>query len=223
MGSTCSGASRPMRRCNSLTNCCGINPFATRWPNRARRRCMPSTRMRSAPAPFCSACALCFPGGLILLRILCLNFTHKTDCPLPAGLAAVGCEVETLTAPGNPDHRSFEATILAAGAQFKPDFILGYGWWPDAVAINRFAKVLEILKAPFLWWAYDDPFFFEEISRPMTRLATHVFTPDAESITRYERMGVPCSLLTFAADPIRHCPTTPKQAFAHDVVLVANN
>lgn len=157
------------------------------------------------------------------MRILCLNFTHKTACALPAGLAAVGCEVETLTAPGRPDHLRFEATILATGRKFQPDFILAYGWWPDAVKYDRFAKVLKVLKTPFLWWAYDDPFFFEEISLPMARLATHVFTPDADSISRYEQIGVPSSLLTFAADPACHCPTTPKYEFEHDIVLVANN
>lgn len=139
----------------------------------------------------------------LLPRVLLINLRTHQPYPLVEGFRSIGCPVHSLHLW--PDQKE-QHTIWVEKAvnEFRPDFILSYGWWQGSVDMDALGKILKRYSIPHAYWATEDPLFFEEISKPILSCVDYVFTVAHECVARYEAENVPASTLPHACGPSRH-------------------
>lgn len=104
--------------------------------------------------------------------------------------------------------------------EFSPDIVFNEG------GINRMGKLFPLLEdkqIPHVYWAIEDPAWFDLLSLPYALKSALVFTPCQESIEHYQRNGINALLMMFACHPAFHRIVPPKDQYRHDLVFVGNN
>lgn len=106
---------------------------------------------------------------------------------------------------------------------FKPDFIFTPGWSIWMFDTEQFLQIISQYDIPHIYWATEDPVFFDLVSSVFAPYSDYVFTPAAECKEKYQRMGIPSSTLMFGYNPSIFRKVRPKSKYQHDIVVVANN
>lgn len=155
------------------------------------------------------------------MRILFTNDATVLRFGLSPALRRIGEEADILalrTIPHDDQAEALERQIDAS----RPDFVFTEG---DPVNFNRTA-VLDACRRhgiPVIYWAIQDPVWFNEISKYCAVRADFVFTTTVELIEEYARLGKNAHLLLFACNPDFHRRVDPVKEYQHDIVLVGSN
>ena len=104
--------------------------------------------------------------------------------------------------------------------EFKPDYVFNDGGWDT---YNILFPFLTERNTRHIFWAIEDPIFFQHLSLPHALQSEFVFTTCQETITQYQAHGVQAYLLPFACHPDFHKRVAPDPRFNHDIVFVGNN
>jgi len=104
--------------------------------------------------------------------------------------------------------------------RFQPDYVFSEGGWET---LNILFPILHQKNVPHIFWAIEDPVFFNSLSLPHARESAYVFTTCKESIPAYKQNGIDAYLLPFACNPRFHRSVSPDSRFRHDMVFVGNN
>ncbi len=106
---------------------------------------------------------------------------------------------------------------------FQPDFVFTPGWSIWMFDTDQFLQTIAQYNIPHIYWATEDPVFFDLVSSVFAPYSDYVFTPAEECNEKYKKMGIPSSTLMFGynSDIFTKVPPTPQ--YKHDIVLVANN
>lgn len=103
---------------------------------------------------------------------------------------------------------------------FQPDVVFTDAGWGIE---HRLLPVLKRKRLPHVYWAIEDPPYFDWLSLPFARKANAVFTTCRESIPAYRAKGIQAELMMFACNPSFHRRAEPHRRFAHDIAFVGNN
>ncbi len=157
------------------------------------------------------------------MNILCLN--ERTDY-ISKGLLAVmeqmGDKVTIFPLSRVPwNHQERALKELLRKSDFH--FVFTPGWSIGVFNVGAFFRALRQTKTYHVYWATEDPIFFEEVSMVFAPESDFIFTTAQEMQARYQSMGIPSDTLMFGANPRFHYPTTPVPKYCHDIILVANN
>lgn len=106
-------------------------------------------------------------------------------------------------------------------SSFNPDYVCSQGGWGKLGDI--IFPILRRKGIPHIFWASEDPMFFESLSLPMARNSQYVFTTAAECIGKYYSHGIKAHLMLFACSPSFHHRVEPDPRFNHDCIFVGNN
>lgn len=104
---------------------------------------------------------------------------------------------------------------------FGPDYVCSQGGWGGLGKI--IFPVLRRKGIPHIFWASEDPLFFDTLSLPMAKNSQYVFTTAAECIDKYRSYGITAHLMLFACTPSFHHRVEPDPRFNHDCIFVGNN
>lgn len=103
----------------------------------------------------------------------------------------------------------------------NPDYVLSEGgWWGywDSL-VNTLAE----LHIPHLYWAREDPPFFDSLSLPYGRSCKMVFTTAQECLDLYNAYGIEAHLLMFACLPSFHYRVDSESRFSSDLMFSGTN
>jgi spore maturation protein CgeB len=106
-------------------------------------------------------------------------------------------------------------------SSFNPDYVCSQGGWGSLGKI--IFPVLRRYGIPHIFWASEDPLFFENLSLPMAKNSRHVFTTAEECIDKYRSHGIAAHLMLFACTPSFHHQVDPDPRFNHDCIFIGNN
>lgn len=157
--------------------------------------------------------------GGVSVKVLLLESEQLYRDLLPVGLSQVGCTVQTLSEVLGGE---LERTM----AEFQPDFVLTIGWslFPTQERLDVIREVLNRYQAPLVYWATEDPLWHEQWSIPYVKRCQPdlVATVCAESVSKYEALGLRAIVLPFGYNDelYRSVPAEPQ--FACDIAVVAN-
>ncbi len=104
--------------------------------------------------------------------------------------------------------------------EFEPDIVFNEG------GINRMDKIFPLLEdrqIPHVYWAIEDPVWFNLLSVPYALKSALVLTPCRESIEDYRRYAINAYLMMFACHPGFHRTVAPRDQYSHDLVFIGNN
>lgn len=160
-----------------------------------------------------------------MYRILVNCFNPRSVNNIHLGFKEAGCEVETLFFSWDIAGKNGElvSRLNRKIDVFKPDFVFTYGWWDIGIDLNLYLSAIRAKGLFHIFWAYDDPVCFEEISMPIAQKSDIVFTTVEECIPEYRKRGVKAYLLMHSCHPGTQKRVKPVGAFSHDIVLLANN
>lgn len=103
---------------------------------------------------------------------------------------------------------------------FQPDYVFTDGGWG---ILEQLMPFLADHNIPHIYWAIEDPPFFDVLSLPFARCSNYVFTTCAETLGRYELQGIKANLLPFACHPAFHRRGMRDAFYKHDIVFIGNN
>lgn len=104
---------------------------------------------------------------------------------------------------------------------FRPDFVFTDGGW---YILDHLFPYLHYKGIPHIYWAIDDPPFFESLSMPFARQSRYVFTTCLESIEQYAARGIRAYLLPFGFHPGYFFKGRPHpERYPYDIVFFGNN
>lgn len=138
------------------------------------------------------------------------------------GLQDLGHEVRIKDLKNDPfeDHRKL---IVNEINEFKPDFVFNPGWCHDRIHLDSMFDVLKEKGLAHIYWATEDPTFYELASLPLARRSDFVFTTTMELLPSYRRLGIPSEYLQFGVNPKLHKPWPKQTEYTADIILVAHN
>ncbi|SHG98929.1 Spore maturation protein CgeB [Thermosyntropha lipolytica DSM 11003] len=157
------------------------------------------------------------------IRVLCVNhLLYYLNFGLFAAMGKMGYTVCILPLAKYAEDE--QKDILSYWLkQFKPHLVFTPGWSINLFAIEVFLDVVKSHEVPHLYWATEDPLFFEEVSLLFAPHCDYVFTLAEECNLWYAQRGIPSSTLTFACNPDIFKPLPPRKGYSYDLVLAANN
>lgn len=104
--------------------------------------------------------------------------------------------------------------------RFQPDCVFTDGGWGIKEILLPHLKKHHI---PHIYWAIEDPPYFESLSLAFARVSACVFTTCQECIPRYHQEGIDAKLLLFACNPDYHCRREADRRFQEEIAFVGNN
>ncbi len=139
-----------------------------------------------------------------------------------AGLQEAGHEVKIKNLKNCPqeEHRKLMNHEIN---EFKPDFIFNPGWCHDRINLEAMFELLKAKGIPHIYWATEDPTFFDLATLPLARQSAFVFTTTIEYLSRYRELGINSNYLQFGFNPAFHKPWPAQPEYSADIILVANN
>ncbi len=159
-----------------------------------------------------------------MYKILFYNFNPQSVNNAHLGFKELGCEILNCTCDDlNMNRKAIENQLNTLIDSFKPDIIFSYGWWLNRININTFCNTIKKKGIFHVFWAYDDPECFNNISLPIARRCDLVFTSVIECIEKYNKAGLNAYFLLHGCSPHEHKRVSPADEFKHDMVLLANN
>lgn len=159
-----------------------------------------------------------------MYKILFYNFNPQSVNNAHLGFKDLGYEILDCACKDiNTSYISTEENLSNLIDSFKPDIIFSYGWWINRLNIDAFCDTIKKKGIFHVFWAYDDPECFDNISLPVSKECDLVFTSVLECIEKYKEHGINAHLLPHGCDPHNHKKVAPVDKFKHDIVLLANN
>ncbi|HWP97941.1 MAG TPA: glycosyltransferase [Syntrophomonadaceae bacterium] len=153
-----------------------------------------------------------------------MKFLFSTNFPLVThGLAKAlqecGHEVEILDMAScyERDPGCLKALITSV----NPDFVVTEGGWYKFW--DSLVYTLANLNIPHIYWAREDPPFFDTLCLPYGRYCTMVFTTAQECLDLYAAHGIEAHLLMFACLPSFHHHVEPDFSLSSDLMFVGTN
>lgn len=105
---------------------------------------------------------------------------------------------------------------------FKPDYLFVHGY-PVGMNFDALIEVKNMYTIPMIYWAVEDPLYFNEISKGIAAISDYVFTTDIGLVDEYRRMGKKSKLLLFCCNPKFHKRLLPSECYKHDIVFIGTN
>lgn len=160
-----------------------------------------------------------------MYRVLVCCFNPRSVNNIHYGFIDAGCNVKNLNIGFEymNNQELLKQHLFQAIDELRPDFVFSYGWWKMFVNIDDYISMIKQKGLFHIYWAYDDPDCFEEISLPMASKSDLVFTTVEECIQDYKSRGVHAFLLPLGCYPPLHKRVEPKREFMHDITLLAHN
>lgn len=159
-----------------------------------------------------------------MYKILFCNFNPQSVCNFHLGFQDLGHEIKNYVIGGfNIPDEKIQQDLNQLIDSFQPDFVFSYGWWQGFVNIDAFCDVLKRRGVFHVYWAFDDPECFENISLPVARNCNLVFTTVGECIEQYRNNGIKARLLLHGCYPPKHTKIPSQERYSHDLVLLAHN
>lgn len=137
---------------------------------------------------------------------------------LGRALMEMGENVRMINLSAAPDPRNCLEESLQ---EFQPDYVLTEGGWG-----NLYSMLFPILtekQVPHVFWAIEDPPYFDSISLPFAKKSALTFTTAAECLPLYHRMRIEAFLLMFACLPSFHRKVEQTAKFQSDCIFIGNN
>ena len=138
---------------------------------------------------------------------------------LLTGFMNLGHEVRTCNVIRRDD-----VEVLAENAitEFKPDFVITVGGWHAHYDAPKLWTVIKKHAIPNVYWAIEDPTFFDWVSAQYVREYDFVFTVSEEYLPKYAEYGVPSAFLPYACNPQYHRPVEIDDRYKNDIIAMAN-
>lgn len=114
----------------------------------------------------------------------------------------------------------FESDWQRKLEEFRPDYVFTDGGWGIFECLFPYLRNRNIAH---IYWAIEDPPFFEDLSLSFAQNSTYVFTTSSEMIPRYERYGIRAHLLPFGFHPSYYHRGQPDPRYNYDAVFIGNN
>lgn len=103
----------------------------------------------------------------------------------------------------------------------NPDFVVSEGgWWQFW---DSLVQTLAELDIPHIYWAREDPPFFDSLSLPYGRSCRMVFTTAQECLDLYSAHGIEAHLLMFACLPSFHHQVQADPRLSSDLMFIGTN
>ncbi|MEN6350696.1 MAG: glycosyltransferase [Syntrophomonas sp.] len=111
--------------------------------------------------------------------------------------------------------------LWALITKVNPDFVVSEGgWWSYWDSLVWTLAALEI---PHIYWAREDPPFFDSLSLPYGRSCRMVFTTAQECLDKYNAQGIEAHLLMFACLPSFHHGVEADPGLNSDLMFIGTN
>mgnify|MGYP001142529797 CR=1 FL=1 len=138
---------------------------------------------------------------------------------------SLGCKVVNLSFDWSYNNKTDKAVneLSQSLEVFKPDFVYTYGWWDIGIDMEKFVQPIRKKNILHIYWAYDDPVCFENISMPMAEKTDLIFTTVEECIPEYRKRGIKAYLQIHGCNMAEHMKINPRQQYTHDLVMLGNN
>lgn len=155
------------------------------------------------------------------MKILFTNDPPVIAYGLAPGLVQIGVEVQTVPLWRHPWGNQREV-LTKAVESFHPDFLFTEG---DPPNFNRETvySIASQYGIPVIYWAIQDPVWFQEISRYCAARSDYVFTTTIELLPEYRKLGKKAELLLFGCNPSFHKRLPPSPEYLYDLVFVGSN
>ena len=155
-------------------------------------------------------------------RILTLHEHPIYTTGILAGLHEIGhvVKIKNLKKYPQKEHRKIINNEID---KFKPDFVFNPGWCHDRINLDAMFEVLKERGIPHIYWATEDPTFFDLATLPLAKQSAFVFTTTIEYLARYQELGINSNYLQFGFNPAFHKPWPVRTEYKADIILVANN
>ncbi|MEQ8174246.1 MAG: glycosyltransferase [Syntrophomonadaceae bacterium] len=153
-----------------------------------------------------------------------MKFLFTTIFPLVThglgkALQECGHEVEMLDMQSL--YQNDPGCLPALISNANPDFVVSDGgWWQFW---DSLVKILAEFDIPHIYWAREDPPFFESLSLPYGRSCRMVFTTAQECLDLYNAHGIEAHLLMFACLPSFHHRVQADPRLRSDLMFIGTN
>lgn len=156
------------------------------------------------------------------MRVLCVNDRlYYVNLGLFSAMTDRGYDVRVIPL-GSLDRFEQRVTLVNQLEEFKPDIVFTPGWSIGIFDTEQFLSVMDHSKVPHIYWATEDPLFFDEVSMKFAPHADYILTTAEECVPAYRSMGKRSSTLLFGCNPSLFHPVAPRPEYQHDIVLAAN-
>lgn len=104
--------------------------------------------------------------------------------------------------------------------KFRPNYVFTDGGWG---ILDHLFPYLHNRRIPHIYWAIEDPPFFDVLSLGFAKNSDYVFTTSIETIERYWQHGIRAHLLPFGFHPRYYYQDLPDPRYSYDAVFIGNN
>jgi spore maturation protein CgeB len=147
------------------------------------------------------------------VKILFTNNAPLIKYGIGAAFADFGNEVRYVHVVKDPNW-------LQVLDEFQPDYVFNDGGWDT---YDVLFPLLTERNIPHIFWAIEDPIFFQELSLPHARKSELVLTTCIESIPDYLANGIEAHLVPFGYHPAFYKNVPRDSRFQQDIVFIGNN
>lgn len=135
------------------------------------------------------------------------------------GFRNLGHEVETCNIVFMKD---FENKARKSIEEFNPDMVLTIGGWHAHFDAKLLWKIIKEYGLPNVYWAIEDPTFFDWSSTIHVDAYDFIFTVSEECVEKYAKLGKPAAYLSYACNPEFHKRVEAVEEYKNDIVLLSN-
>ncbi|MDR3587861.1 MAG: glycosyltransferase [Desulfosporosinus sp.] len=114
------------------------------------------------------------------------------------------------------------ANILKALEEVQPDVILTVGRPQIHMNFEHLIQACREKGLFHVYWATEDWTYHDKLSLKIAARCDFIFTPAAECLDDYLRIGKPCALLQFGYSPLQHRHLPPKDDYVTDITIAAS-
>jgi len=145
---------------------------------------------------------------------------ERTTFSLLGGLTNLGHEVKTCNI-----HKlklSMSEKAEKAINEFKPDLIVTIGGWHQHFDAAVLWQIIKKHGLPHVYWAIEDPTFFDWSSTVHLSAYDFVFTVSEKCVPLYNQRGTPAAYLPQACNPAVHKRVPPLAKYRNDIIVLSN-
>lgn len=144
---------------------------------------------------------------------------ERSTFGLLGGFMNLGHTVETCNVLRVDNIKKVAETAIK---QFQPDMVMTIGGWHQHFDTKNLWQVIKRYGLPHLYWAIEDPTFFEWSSIVHVDVYDFVFTVSEECVPKYQKLGVPAAYVSYGCNPEIHLRTDPDENYKNDIIVLSN-
>lgn len=157
------------------------------------------------------------------MRVLCVNErTDYVEHGILATMQKMGISVKVFPL-GRVSWEQQDYILTDLIRDWRPDIVFTPGWSIGVFNLEAFFRALKRTRAFHVYWATEDPLFFDNVSRVFAPHSDIVFTTAQEMHEHYRRLHIPCATMPFGVNPDLFHKVAADPKYQHDIILVANN